>query len=348
MLELKNINITFDEFSVTNLSIAIKQGDYYVILGESGAGKSMILELIAGIIKAESGRIFLNNEDISDKNIQKREIGIVFQDYAVFPHMNVFNNIAYPLKNNKLSKKEIKNKVIQISEELDISHLLNRKTTNLSGGELQRTALARTLVLNPKVLLLDEPLVALDVSLKESLRNFLRKLHKKGQTIIHVTHDFEEAVSLANKIAVIHKGKLLQEGKPSDVFNNPQSEFTAHFTGNKNFYDAEYISEQTIRIKNTINIIANPSEIMCKGYVILPADTLFISLEKPFTSAVNNFEGTIKSIVPSRFGKEIIIDIGINVSVLITEKSFQNFNLEEGKYIWLSFKANSVRFIPKN
>jgi len=167
LLELKNINITFDEFSVTNLSIAIKQGDYYVILGESGAGKSMILELIAGIIKAESGRIFLNNEDISDKNIQKREIGIVFQDYAIFPHMNVFNNIAYPLKNNKLSKKEIKNKVIQISEELDISHLLNRKTTNLSGGELQRTALARTLVLNPKVLLLDEPLVALDVSLKE-------------------------------------------------------------------------------------------------------------------------------------------------------------------------------------
>ncbi len=348
MLQLKNINITFDDFSLKNFSISVKKGDYYIILGESGAGKSVILEMLSGLIKPNSGKIFFNNKDITKLSIQKREIGIVFQDYAVFPHLNVFNNIAYPLKNKGLSKSEIKNKVFEKARQTEIFELLHRKTTELSGGELQRVALARTLILEPELLLLDEPMGSLDVLLKDNLRTLLRNLNKAGQTIIHITHDYEEALSLANKIAVINSGKLIQEAEPSEIFNHPKSEFIANLTGIKNFFNAKYITENQLSINDKIAIRANLRKKNCEGYVVIPSDAIILSRNKQQSSALNNFSGKIESIIPSRFGKEIIVDIGIKLSVSITNRSVANLNLTEGDEIWLSFKANSVKFISKN
>ncbi len=346
MLNLKNININFGDFSLKNFSLSIEEGEYYVILGESGAGKSIILELLAGLIFPDSGEVYFNSKNITTQSIQKREIGIVFQDYAIFPHLNVYENIAYPIK-KKFSKKEVKSKVLEISEKTEVTHLLKRKTTALSGGELQRIALARTLILKPKLLLLDEPLVSLDVKLRESLRDLLRKLNKQGQTIIHVTHDYEEALSLAGKIAIVHNGKLIQEGNPSDIFQNPKTEFVAKFTGIKNFFKAKYISENKVIVNDKLEIRVNPNKEMCDGYIMIPSESVIISLKKQESSAVNNFKGTIQSIFSSRIGKEIIVDIGIPISVYITEESLKNLDLKEDKEIWLSFKVNSIKFVSK-
>ncbi|RLD63190.1 MAG: ABC transporter ATP-binding protein, partial [Bacteroidetes bacterium] len=202
MLKVKNISKKLDDFNIKDISFSVNKGDYFIILGVSGAGKSVILEMIAGLMQPNSGTIYLNNKNITNEKIQKRKLGLVFQDYAVFPHLSVKENISYPLKNRGLEKKEIQNRLNQLAEEMSISHLLNRKPTTLSGGELQRVALARTLALNPECLLLDEPLSSLDIQLKNDLRGLLRKINKKGQTIIHVTHDYEEAIFLANKVAV--------------------------------------------------------------------------------------------------------------------------------------------------
>ncbi|MCD4794354.1 MAG: ABC transporter ATP-binding protein [Bacteroidales bacterium] len=347
MLKLNNININYNDFSLTNFSLNIEKGDYYVILGESGAGKSIILELIAGIIHPDSGTIHLNGKDITKVSIQKREIGIVFQDYAVFPHLNVFDNIAYPIRSKRLSKKDIRNNVLKTAEKLEIKHLLKRKTNDLSGGELQRVALARTLILKPKCLLLDEPLVSLDVRLRENLRELLRKLNNQGQTIVHVTHEYEEALSLSGKIAVMHNGKLIQKGKPDEIFHNPKSEFVAKFTGVKNFFKARYTSANKVLINDVVTIQVNPDKKMCEGYIMIPSESIVISLNKQKSSAINNFNGIITSIFSSRFGKEIVVDIGLKISVNITEESVQNLELKENKEVWISFKVNSVKFVSK-
>jgi ABC-type Fe3+/spermidine/putrescine transport system ATPase subunit len=347
VLNIININKTLGDFSLRNFSGKVEKGDYYIILGESGAGKTVILEILAGLIPPDSGQILQNTVDITNKPIRERNMGIVFQDYAVFPHMTVRQNIAYPLKKKRLSKLDLNRIVNEQAEKTGIVHLLQRKPTKLSGGELQRVALARTLALNPEYLLLDEPTAALDVKLKNNLWELLRKLNKQGQTIIHITHDYEEALALANKIAVVHNGELLQEGSPEEIFQSPKSEFVAKFTGIKNFYPAKAISDNKVIVNEKLTIQTNLPQNAYEGYIMISGDSVIISIELLHTSAVNNFEAEIKHILPARFGKEIILDAGIPLSVNITDESFQNLNLKENMKVWISFKANSVRFIPK-
>jgi ABC-type sugar transport system ATPase subunit len=160
----------------------------------------------------------------------------VFQDYAIFPHMTVYGNIAYPLRSRKLKEEDVERKVKESARQMNISHLLNRNTTNLSGGEQQRIALARTLVTSPRLLLLDEPLSSLDASLRDEMRRVLRTLSKSGQTIIHVTHDYSDAISLAGRVGVIHNGRIIQEGSVDEVFSKPVNRFVARYAGMKNFF----------------------------------------------------------------------------------------------------------------
>jgi ABC-type sugar transport system ATPase subunit len=236
MLELRNISKRFDDFCLQEVTLTVHQGDYFILLGESGSGKSMVLETIAGLVAPDSGSIILDGSDITSTKIQNRKIGLVFQDHAVFPHLTVAENIAYSLHGTTMSKGEKYDKVKVIATELGIGELLTRKPGTLSGGELQRVALGRTLIQHPAILLLDEPLSSLDSRLKGDLRRLLRAIHRKGQTILHVTHDYEEALSLGTRIAVIHKGTIIQSGSPGEVFRNPKSEFVAHFIGVSNFF----------------------------------------------------------------------------------------------------------------
>ena len=194
---------------------------YCVVLGPTGAGKSLLLELIAGILKPDKGRILIDGKDVTNLPPEKRNIGFVPQDYALFPHMSVYKNIAYGLRRDKKGKR----KVEEIAEKLGISHILDRKPTTLSGGERQRVALARALIIQPKLILLDEPLSAVDLRTKEKLMEELKLVHSEFEIpIVHVTHSLIEAVTLANEVAIMMDGKIIEKGKTKDVFSSQVQE----------------------------------------------------------------------------------------------------------------------------
>jgi ABC-type Fe3+/spermidine/putrescine transport system ATPase subunit len=350
MLELKGISKHIEDFSLENISFTFAKGDYFVLLGESGAGKSVILELIAGMEKVDAGFIYLNGKDITHQPIQDRGISMVFQDFAIFPHLTVAENIAYSLKAKSYPKTEIKSRVKDLADEMEIANLLHRKPKGLSGGELQRVALARALAAEPQLLLLDEPLAAVDIRLKDQLRILLRRLNRKGITILHVTHDFDEALSLANKIAVIHEGKLINCGTTDEIFDAPNHPFIARFIGIKNFFPAILKSS----VENDNSKVILPSG-MCieieteltegEGFVVIASDEIIISTEKQTSSASNCFEGAIKDIVPTIRGIDILVDCGEIFHVTVTRKSIEKLKLTQGKTIWISWKALSGRFI---
>lgn len=350
MLELKNISKGFVDFSLRDVSFSVEKGDYFILLGESGAGKSMILETIAGLVQPDSGELILEGRDITREKIQNRKIGLVFQDHAVFPHMTVAENIAFALHSSKISPVEKHEKVKAIAGELGIADLLHRKPATLSGGELQRVALGRTLIQQPAILLLDEPLASLDSRLKGDLRRLLRTIHRKGQTILHVTHDYEEALSLGTKIAVIHQGSIIQAGAPEQVFNHPKSSFVAHFIGVKNFFPVTLTREKNMTLAMTSNNI--PVHIVTdmvdgEGYIIIRGEDILLSSLPVETSATNNFEGTIVDIVQKSSDIEVSIDIGFEIHARITMQSRENLRLEPGRSCWVHFKATAVRYISK-
>src|SRR5674476_643676 len=246
MLRLTNISRRLGDFALKEINLEVTDGQYYVLLGRSGSGKTQLLELIAGLEHPDTGTIVLDEKDITRQRIQDRKVGIVFQDYAVFPHMTVFGNIAYPLKVRKVDRVTIAEKIDKAATAMNIKHLLDRSTEKLSGGELQRVALARTLITSPRLLLLDEPLSSLDTSLKDDLKRLLRNLNKAGQTIIHVTHDYCDAISLAKRVGVIHNGKIIQEGSVEEVFSNPSNRFVARYAGIRNFFKVNILRENGI------------------------------------------------------------------------------------------------------
>ncbi|MGM0503899.1 MAG: ABC transporter ATP-binding protein [Bacteroidota bacterium] len=346
MLEIKNISVELGDFQLRDISLELNKSDYYILLGKSGVGKTVLLEIIAGLIKPDAGNVLLNNKDITHEKIQKREVGIVFQDYSVFPHLTVKQNIEYPLKHRKLSTKERKLLVQEFAELTNITHLLTRRTQNLSGGEMQRVALARMLVTKPQCLLLDEPLASLDVQLKGDLRNLLRKINQKGTTILHVTHDYEEAIALSNKVAVMHEGTIIQKGLAKEVFQKPANEFVANFTGIKNFFAAEFLNQNTAKINNTLEIKVSNKGQLKNGKIIICGEEIILSKDKIESSAVNNFKGIIKQVVAYLTNYELIVDIGIELSVVITEESLIKYQFRENKEVWVSFKSSAIKIIP--
>jgi ABC-type Fe3+/spermidine/putrescine transport system ATPase subunit len=351
MLKLTDINRRLGDFSLTDINLEIHEGQYYVLLGRSGAGKTQLLEMIAGLEHPDNGTIMLDNEDISRKRIQDRKVGIVFQDYAVFPHMTVFGNIAYPLKARKTEKKIIAEKVEEAASSMNISHLLDRSTEKLSGGELQRVALARTLITSPRLLLLDEPLSSLDASLKDDMKRLLRNLNKEGQTIIHVTHDYSDAISLAKRVGVIHNGRIIQEGSVDEVFKNPSNRFVARYAGIRNFFRAEITSENgnfTGVTKHNVRFKLNSEKPGREGMLIIKSDSIVLSGERPEEAGQNIIKGKITEIIPSEFGMEITLDAGDLFYVNIQRSVFDMLHLFEEEEVYMSFPAEAVVVLHSN
>jgi ABC-type Fe3+/spermidine/putrescine transport system ATPase subunit len=235
MLSVQNLTKKYDEFLLDDISLEIGQGEYFVLLGPSGAGKTILFETIAGIISPNSGKIIFDEKDITNEPIRKRQIGLVLQDGAVFPHMTAGQNISYPLKVKGWPALKVKEKVFQLAEQMSISHLLHRKPSTLSGGELRRIAIARTLALDPKCLLLDEPLSSLDIQLQQEILDLLKNLNQSGLTILHITHNYHEAFYVAQRMAVMDKGRIIQQGTPAEITNHPKSKFVADFIGIGNY-----------------------------------------------------------------------------------------------------------------
>ncbi|MDR0823406.1 MAG: ABC transporter ATP-binding protein, partial [Endomicrobium sp.] len=230
-----------------DLNLTINDGECFTLLGPSGCGKSVLLRMIAGFEMPDKGKIFINDQIVADSDTKKsvppnqRDLGVVFQDYAVWPHMSVFDNIAYPLKIAKQSKETIKEKVMNIVHLVGLTNLEQRMPSQLSGGQQQRVALGRALIGNPSLMLLDEPLNNLDANLREEMRFEIKALQKKlGITIFFVTHDQEVALAISDRIAIMNeKGKVMQIGTPFDIFENPANDFIFKFLGVSNFLDVK-------------------------------------------------------------------------------------------------------------
>ncbi len=237
MIELKDIVVKFDDFeALHHISVDVKEGEFFTFLGPSGCGKTTTLRTITGFIEPVSGTVFMNGKDITHVPIEKRNIGIVFQSYALFPTMTVYDNIAFGLKIKKDSKQVIDQKVHDIAKKVDLSEeQLRKAVSQLSGGQQQRVAIARALVTGPAIICMDEPLSNLDAKLRVQLRNELKNMQKEfGITAIYVTHDQEEALTLSDRIAVFNKGYIEQIGTPNEIYNHSKTEFVCNFIGDIN------------------------------------------------------------------------------------------------------------------
>jgi len=245
-LELKNIKKSFtgEESVLQGISLSIAGGEFITFLGSSGCGKTTTLRIIAGLESPDEGQVFLDGKDVTNLEPNDRDVNTVFQNYALFPHMTVEENVGYGLKLKKVAKGEIKKKVSHMLELVQLSGYEKRKPSELSGGQRQRVAIARALVNNPKVLLLDEPLGALDLQLRRAMQHELKRLQKKlGITFVYITHDQEEAINMSDRIAVMNAGRFEQIGTPDEIYNHPKTSYVATFVGNANILKGKVESQ---------------------------------------------------------------------------------------------------------
>jgi ABC-type sugar transport system ATPase subunit len=345
MLKLNNIGKKLGDFRLTDISIDVAEGDYFVLMGRSGSGKTQLLELIAGLTTPDEGSVFMDGRDISWLRPQHRNIGLVFQDFAVFPHMTTYDNIAYPLRVNNVAAAEIERRVEEIAGMMNIVPLLHRSTTNLSGGELQRTAIARTLVTSPRLLLLDEPLASIDASLKDDITRLLRRINRAGQTIIHVTHDYSEAIGLASRVGVIHSGRLIQTGPPEEVFSKPVNRFVARYTGIQNFFRAEFISENGLWMAKTeggLRLRLEPDNYPSSGLVIIRNNSVQLSNQLLPSEVVNTISGTVIEIIATPAGFNVEIEAGDRIFASVSGSDSILTELRVGSAVFVTLAPDRL------
>jgi len=351
MIRVKDISNNWGEFELKNVSLEVKQGEYFVILGPTGSGKTLLLELIVGLYIPNKGKIFIEGKDITYEVPEKRNLGFLYQDYSLFPHFSVRKNIEYGMKLRNMSKTEIDNKLKELSKMFKIQNLMHRDVTTLSGGEQQRVALARALATNPKVLLLDEPFSALDENTKANLISEMKELHRKeGITFIHVTHSQEEAMILADRIGIIMNGTIVQVGTPEEIFYKPKTKEIARFVKIENIWEGKVIEKRNeeivIEIKGKkIVAISNHFKVGDEVRLIIRPEDVVIG--KGNTSARNVFKGVVSDVIKHGFYNIVRIDCGFQVEAAVTKQSIENLNIKEGKNINIFFKASSIQVIKK-
>ena len=351
MIRVENVSNNWGDFSLRDISLNIKENEYFIILGPTGAGKTLLLEIIAGLYFPKEGKVVINGNDVTFLNPEHRGLGFVYQDFALFPHLNVKKNIEYGLKLRKVPEEDREKKVSELVKLLKIKHLLLRDTTTLSGGEKQKVSLARALAINPKIILMDEPFSALDENTKSKLISDMKELHKKGGiTFIHVTHSQEEAMLLADRIGIMMNGTIVQVGNPDDIFYKPITKEIAQFVKIENIWEGKVISkkkdEMTISV-NDKNIVALPDHFKIGDGVRLIIRPEDIILGKGNTSARNEFKGKVISVVKHGFYHIVRIDCGFQVEAAVTKQSIENLNIKEGSDINIFFKATALQVIRR-
>jgi molybdate/tungstate transport system ATP-binding protein len=293
----------------------------------------------------DSGKIYINKKDVTKLPPENRGVGFVYQNYMLFPHKTVYENIAFGLNIRKVPKKEIKSKVEEMMNLLGISNLSNRLPRTLSGGEQQRTALARALIIQPKVLLMDEPLSSLDRITRDELIQELKRIHKKFNiTIMHVTHNFDEALQLADRVAIMKKGTISQMGDIDEIFRHPKDEFVADFVGTENILKGfARDGSDSLTFVDTGNItIESTDKKTGNVHATIRPEDITLSTDKVPTSARNVFEGHIKEIYDLGTIIKLTVDIGESLVLVLTRQSFLDLELNIGKKVYIYFKATAV------
>ena len=321
IIELRHISKVYSDNgfkAVDDFNLEVKRGEFVTFLGPSGCGKTTTLRMIAGFEMPTSGEILLNGEDISQLPANKRPINTVFQRYALFPHMNIYDNIAFGLKLKKLPKEEIRKKVKRVLDIVDLEGFENRKISTLSGGQQQRIAIARALVNEPEILMLDEPLGALDLKMRQEMQLELKHMHDElGITFIYVTHDQEEALTMSDKIVVLSEGRIQQIGTPEDIYNEPQNAFVADFIGESNIFKGIMTGHMKVRFCGGEFIgMDDVPEGTLVDVVVRPEDVI---ITKPEDGVV---EGEVVSVIFKGMHYEVTVESGKYEMVIRTTKCY--------------------------
>ena len=321
IIELRHISKVYSDNgfkAVDDFNLEVKRGEFVTFLGPSGCGKTTTLRMIAGFEMPTSGEILLNGEDISQLPANKRPINTVFQRYALFPHMNIYDNIAFGLKLKKLPKEEIRKKVKRVLDIVDLEGFENRKISTLSGGQQQRIAIARALVNEPEILMLDEPLGALDLKMRQEMQIELKHMHDElGITFIYVTHDQEEALTMSDKIVVLSEGRIQQIGTPEDIYNEPQNAFVADFIGESNIFKGIMTGHMKVRFcGGEFMGMDDVAEGTLVDVVVRPEDVI---ITKPEDGVV---EGEVVSVIFKGMHYEVTVESGKYEMVIRTTKCY--------------------------
>ena len=341
VIELRDITVEFDgERVLDRLNLSIGDGEFVTLLGSSGCGKTTTLRVIAGFIQPQSGEVFFDGKSVAGLPPYKRPVNTIFQRYALFPNYNVYENIAFGLKLKKVPKDEIKERVTEMLRLVNLSGFENRSVTRLSGGQQQRVAIARALINQPKVLLLDEPLAALDLKLRKDMQNELKNMQKKlGITFIYVTHDQEEALSMSDTVVVMNEGTVQQIGKPTDIYNEPQNAFVADFIGESNIIDGRMLRDYRVRFAGrefecldsgfaqgeAVDVVIRPEDVD-----IVPGDA-------------GQLTGTITSVTFRGVHFEIIVDVqGFKWMIQTTDEH------KEGETVRLFVEPDAIHIMKKS
>ncbi len=342
MLEVRSLYLEAGDFRLGELDLAVGEGEYFVLLGPSGSGKSLFLEAVAGLRAPWRGRISWKGRDITALPPERRGFSLLYQDYALFPHMTVEENIAYGPRSRGMSTKEAREAARRAAGLVGASHLLGRRPATLSGGEKQRAALARALAPGPSLLLLDEPLSALDWGQRRELRRELRALHRStGAAFLHVTHDPEEALYLADRMAVMLGGKLRGAGSPEELFRNPPDPEVGAFLGMRNLLPARFAGPGRCEVGGVEIAAASAAEGL--SHVWIKPEDVLLSLEAFPSSARNQLAGKVADWEPAGPLLAVKIDLGgFTLAALLTRASFDDLGLERGTPVFCTFKSSAV------
>ncbi len=355
-LDIQNLSVDLGQFHLKDVNLEVDTNDYLVVIGPTGSGKSILLETIAGFYTPQKGKILLEGKDITHLTPENRGISIVYQDYVLFPHMNVFENIAYGLKKTVKEHDVIKSKVREMAGNLKIDHLLQRDPETLSGGEKQRVAIARSLIVEPNILLMDEPFSALDVNTHAYMTGLIKNaIADYETTCIHVSHNFNDVWNLAEHVAVMKEGKLLQQGRVKEVFSKPSHNFVADFVGVHNVFPGSLLESKngitTVRLKDGLLIRSSDRVVsdLERVLVAIRPENIILSNESFVSSLRNQIIGTVEDVI--RIGPTVWIEARVNETLfkgIITPSSYDILNIEKGKKVYISFKSLNVKIIDGN
>jgi ABC-type Fe3+/spermidine/putrescine transport system ATPase subunit len=347
-LKLENLSKRWRDFKLKNIDLTIKDGTYFVILGPTGAGKTLLLETIMGFHEPDQGRILLNGVDVTNEPPEKRQIGYVSQNCVLFPHMTVRQNVEFGLKMKGMVKTERDRKVDQLLEFAGLNAMAHRRPATLSGGEKQKVALMRALAAEPQLIVLDEPLTAIDLETAREIKNELKRVHMSGKTVIHVTHNQVEGFSLGSKMAIINSGEIVQTGKPKEIFAKPRSKFVARFLGYENIFKAKLIEQQaSLSLVEARGIPLKISEKVDapECTIAVRPEDIIVDVAPISSEAMNVLKGTIIEFADQGPTVSITVDAVLPFKVIMTKSLFIERNLETGQATWLAFKSDSIKIL---